>query len=162
MLRLSSDVEIELCRRRNAQFECERSVTGSSIPGDNEIGAPGSRVQVFYKRAEIPADNVVPAIAFSVSCRKQEKVENTGSIPVGNAVEPTNRAVLGRLRVDQAVQWRTLVPPVDCEAIAPPICPAQLVGVGLSEECRDHGSTLLFRRDGQRDSLPVDRSNIAL
>ena len=37
----------------------------------------------FYnKRAEIPANKLIPAIAFSVTCRKHEKAANTGSIPV--------------------------------------------------------------------------------
>ena len=40
------------------------------------------RVHVLYKRAEIPANTGVLAIAVSVTCRKPEKAENTGSIPV--------------------------------------------------------------------------------
>jgi len=40
------------------------------------------RVHVLYKRAEIPANTGVLAIAVSVTCRKLEKAENPGSIPV--------------------------------------------------------------------------------
>ena len=39
-------------------------------------------VHVLYKRAEIPANTSLPAIAVSVTYRKQEKAANTGSIPV--------------------------------------------------------------------------------
>jgi hypothetical protein len=37
-----------------------------------------ARVHVLYKRPEIPANKVVPAIAVSVTYRKQEKAENPG------------------------------------------------------------------------------------
>jgi len=40
------------------------------------------RVQIFYKRPEIPANTVVLAIAFSVTWRKHEKAENPGLTPV--------------------------------------------------------------------------------
>ena len=40
------------------------------------------RVHVLYKRLEIPANKVVPAIAVSVTYRKQEEAANTGSTPV--------------------------------------------------------------------------------
>ena len=40
------------------------------------------RVHVLYKRAEIPAKAIIPAIALSVTYRKQEKAENPGSTPV--------------------------------------------------------------------------------
>jgi hypothetical protein len=46
------------------------------------LRCPESRVQALYKRAEIPANKVVPAIAVSVTYSKQEKAANTGSIPV--------------------------------------------------------------------------------
>jgi hypothetical protein len=36
----------------------------------------------LYKRLEIPANKVIPAIAVSVTYRNHEKAENTGSIPV--------------------------------------------------------------------------------
>jgi hypothetical protein len=38
-------------------------------------------VHVLYKRPEIPAKTVIPAIALSVTYRKQESLANTGSIP---------------------------------------------------------------------------------
>src|SRR5262249_1639795 len=44
--------------------------------------AASARVQILYKRGEIPANKVVPAIAVSVTYRKHEKAENPGSIPV--------------------------------------------------------------------------------
>jgi len=40
------------------------------------------RVHILYKRLEIPANKVIPAIAVSVTYRTHEKAENTGSIPV--------------------------------------------------------------------------------
>jgi hypothetical protein len=40
------------------------------------------RVHVLYKRPEIPANGVIPAIAVSVTYRIHEKAENTGSTPV--------------------------------------------------------------------------------
>ena len=46
------------------------------------LRCPESRVQALYKRAEIPANKVVPAIAVSVTYRKQEKAANPGSTPV--------------------------------------------------------------------------------
>lgn len=45
-------------------------------------------VQILYKRAEIPANKMVPAIAVSVTYSKQEKAANTGSIPVGTTMFP--------------------------------------------------------------------------
>ena len=39
-------------------------------------------VQILYKRPEIPANNLVLAIAISATYRKHEKAENPGSIPV--------------------------------------------------------------------------------
>ena len=45
------------------------------------------RVHVLYKRPEIPANKVVPAIAVSVTYRKQEKAANPGSTPV-SATKP--------------------------------------------------------------------------
>jgi len=36
----------------------------------------------LYKRAEIPANAVIRAVAVSVIYRKQEKAANTGSTPV--------------------------------------------------------------------------------
>ena len=44
------------------------------------------RVHVLYRRPEIPANKVVPAIAGSVTYRNHEKVENTGSIPVSATI----------------------------------------------------------------------------
>src|SRR5258708_37919098 len=53
----------------------------SGCPSSNsELGQ--IRVHVLYKRAEIPAKTVIPAIALSVTYRKQESLANTGSIPV--------------------------------------------------------------------------------
>jgi hypothetical protein len=47
------------------------------------LGCPEvAGVHVLYKRLEIPANHVLPAIAVSVTYRKHEKVENPGSIPV--------------------------------------------------------------------------------
>jgi hypothetical protein len=40
------------------------------------------QIRVLYKRAEIPANALIPAIAVSATYRKQEKAENPGSIPV--------------------------------------------------------------------------------
>ena len=40
------------------------------------------RVHVLYKWTEIPANTPIPAIAVSVTYRKQKKPANTGSIPV--------------------------------------------------------------------------------
>ena len=39
-------------------------------------------VQILYKRPEIPANKVVPAIAVPATYSKQERVPNPGSIPV--------------------------------------------------------------------------------
>jgi hypothetical protein len=47
-----------------------------------EISLIRIHVHVLYKRPEIPANSAVHAIAISVTYRKQEKTENTGSIPV--------------------------------------------------------------------------------
>jgi hypothetical protein len=53
----------------------------SGCPSSNsELGQ--IRVHVLYKRAEIPAKTVIPAIALSVTYRKQESPANTGSTPV--------------------------------------------------------------------------------
>jgi len=53
----------------------------SGYPSSNtEFGQ--IRVHVLYKRTEIPAKTVIPAIALSVTYRKQESPANTGSIPV--------------------------------------------------------------------------------
>src|SRR5438093_2413440 len=56
---------------------------------NTSVGMPSSntefgqiRVHVLYKRAEIPAKAVIPAIALSVTYRKQESPANTGSTPV--------------------------------------------------------------------------------
>jgi hypothetical protein len=43
-------------------------------------------VHILYKRPEIPAKKVVPAIAVSVTYSKQEKAANTGSIPVSATI----------------------------------------------------------------------------
>ena len=54
-------------------------------PGPTRLGfvlGISARVHVLYKVPEIPANNVLPAIAFSVSYWKHEKAENTGSTPV--------------------------------------------------------------------------------
>ena len=48
-----------------------------------QYGAVGQiRVQILYKRPEIPANKGVPAIAISVTYREHKKAENPGSIPV--------------------------------------------------------------------------------
>jgi hypothetical protein len=53
----------------------------SGCPSSNsELGQ--IRVHVLYKWAEIPAKTVIPAIALSVTYRKQESPTNTGSTPV--------------------------------------------------------------------------------
>ena len=58
----------------------------SGCPSSNsELGQ--IRVHVLYKWAEIPAKTVIPAIALSVTYRKQESPANTGSTPV-SATKP--------------------------------------------------------------------------
>jgi hypothetical protein len=66
----------------------------SGCPSSNsELGQ--IRVHVLYKWAEIPAKTVIPAIALSVTYRKQESPANTGSIPVS----ATNLFRIIRLRI---------------------------------------------------------------
>ena len=52
----------------------------SGCPSNGELGQ--IRVHVLYKWAEIPAKTVIPAIALSVTYRKEESPANTGSTPV--------------------------------------------------------------------------------
>jgi hypothetical protein len=70
----------------------------SGCPSSNsELGR--IRVHVLYKRAEIPAKTVIPAIALSVTYRKQASPANTGSTPV-SATNPFRIICLQNRRTD--------------------------------------------------------------
>ena len=60
-------------------------------------------VHVLYKGPEIPANAVIPEFAISATCRKHEKVENPGSIPVSatkNHLEISALRVIGVQRLE--------------------------------------------------------------
>ena len=72
----------------------------SGCPSSNsELGQ--IRVHVLYKRAEIPAKTVIPAIALSVTYREQESPANTGSTPV---------SATKLLKIIHLQKWRTGLP----------------------------------------------------
>ena len=64
-------------------------------------------VQILYKRPEIPANCALPAFAVSATYRKQEKAENTGSIPVS----ATNSFQIKRLYANNGLYANTGDPP---------------------------------------------------
>src|ERR1700756_306952 len=70
-------------------------------PSNTEFGQ--IRVHVLYKRAEIPAKTVIPAIAVSVTYRKQESLANTGSTPV-SATKPFKIIYLQKWLTDLGVR----------------------------------------------------------
>lgn len=49
------------------------------VPSSDTENLSRVRVHVLYKRAEIPANKAVPALAVSVTYRKQERAANPGS-----------------------------------------------------------------------------------
>jgi hypothetical protein len=59
-------------------------------------------VQILYRQAEIPANDLVPAIAVSATYTKHEKAENPGSTPVsstkGFRINKLKFAVQSRIR----------------------------------------------------------------
>src|SRR5260370_35807007 len=70
----------------------------SGCPSSNsEFGQ--IRVHVLYKWAEIPAKTIIPAIALSVTYRKQESPANTGSTPV-SATKPFRIIRLQNRRIE--------------------------------------------------------------
>src|SRR6516164_11815255 len=63
--------------------------TAMSMPRKTAKTSGQFRVHVLYKRPEIPAHEVVPAIAVSVTYRKHENAENPGSIPASATARPS-------------------------------------------------------------------------
>jgi hypothetical protein len=71
-----------------ARLRAHDARDGPVLPGDLILPSPlhdgkssaKVRVQVLYKRPEIPANGLVPAIAVSVTYTKHERAENPGSI----------------------------------------------------------------------------------
>jgi hypothetical protein len=70
-----------VCRARRIESGIQFEVKVLRSEG-MALFASSARVHVLYKRPAIPAKTSVPAIAVSVTYRKQERVVNPGSTPV--------------------------------------------------------------------------------